>query len=53
MFSFESPHREDSDEYTQYTIFNALMGFFPRDSRMSSDSRGKRYISVQATEGLL
>ena len=22
MFSLESPHRDDSNEYTQYTIFN-------------------------------
>ena len=48
MFSLESPHRGDSNEYTQYTIFNmnkintlnypksAGMGFFPRDSRVSS-----------------
>ena len=48
MFSLESPHRGDSNEYTEYTIFNmkkkntlnypkpAAMGFFPRDSRMSS-----------------
>ena len=48
MFSLESPHRGDSTEYTQYTIFNikrkidlnylksAAMGFFPRDSRTSS-----------------
>ena len=48
MFSLESPHRGDSVEYTQYTICNmnkkdtinypksAAMGFFPRDSRMSS-----------------
>ena len=40
MFSLESPHRGDSNEYTQYTIFNmnkentlnypksAAMGFF-------------------------
>ena len=40
MFSFELPHRGDSNEYTQYTIFNmkkkntlnypksAAMGFF-------------------------
>ena len=47
MFSLESPHRGDSNEYTQYTIFiiekkitldypkSAAMGFFPRDSRMS------------------
>ena len=42
MFSLKSPHRGDSNEYTQYTIFNikkkiarnysksAAMGFFPR-----------------------
>ena len=42
-----SSHRGDSNEYTQYTIFNmnkkdtinypksAAMGFYPRDSRMS------------------
>ena len=48
MFSLESPHQVDSNEYTQYTIFNekkkstlnylksVAMGFFPRDSRMSS-----------------
>ena len=49
MFSLESPHRGDSNENTQYTIFNmnkkntlnypksAAMGFFPRDSRMSNE----------------
>ena len=48
MFSLESPHRGDSNVYTQYTIFvmqtkitsnyckSAAMGFFPRDSRTSS-----------------
>ena len=49
VFSLESPHRGDSNEYTQYTIFNikkkitlnylksAVMGFFsPRDSRTTS-----------------
>ena len=48
VFSLESPHGGDSYEYTQYTIVNinkkdtinypksAAMGFFPRDSRMSS-----------------
>ena len=48
MFSLESPHRGDSNEYTQYTIFNikrkidlnylksAFMGFFHRDSITSS-----------------
>ena len=49
MFSLESPHRGDSNEYTLNTIFNmnkkntlnypksAATGFFfPRDSRMGS-----------------
>ena len=48
MFSLELPHRGDSNEYTQYIIFNikkiitinypnsAAMAFFPRDSRTSS-----------------
>ena len=48
LFSLESPHLGDSNEYTQYTIFNiknkiilyysksAAMGFFSRDSRTSS-----------------
>ena len=47
MFSLESPHRDDSSEYTKYTIFNlkkitinypksAAMIFYPGDSRMSS-----------------
>ena len=48
VFSLESPHRGDSNENSQYTIFNmkkkitlnysksAATGFFPRDSRTSS-----------------
>ena len=48
VFPLESPHRGDSNEYTQYTIFHinkkntinytksAAMGFFPRDSRLST-----------------
>ena len=35
VFSLESPHRGDSNEYTLYTIFNpksAAMVFVPRDS---------------------
>ena len=32
---------------------SVAMGFFPRDSRMSSKSRGKRAISVRANEVLL
>ena len=47
VFSLESPHRGDSNEYIQRTIFNikrkinlnylksAAMGFFPRDSSTS------------------
>ena len=65
VFSLESPHRGDSNENKQYTIFNikkeinlnysksAAMGFFLRESRTSSkrvrNSRGKRAISVRAT----
>ena len=48
VFSLESPHRGDSNENTQHTIFNrkkkvslnypksTAMEFFPRDSKMSS-----------------
>ena len=48
VFSLESPHGGDSNEYTQYTVFNikkkitlnypksAAKEFFPRDSRTSS-----------------
>ena len=48
VFSLESPHRGDSNEYTQYIIFNikkkiilnypksAAWVFVPRDSRTSS-----------------
>ena len=41
MFSLESPHWGDSNEYTQYTIFNTKnkkilhYGIIPMDSRMS------------------
>ena len=46
VFSLESPHRGDSNEYTQYTIFSIKKenrpklsysdGIFPRDSKTSS-----------------
>ena len=48
VYSLESPHRGDSNEYIQYTIFNTekkinvnypkteTMRFLPRDSRTSS-----------------
>ena len=65
MFSLESPHRGDSNEYTQYTIFNikrkidliylksASMGFFLGTQARVRNSHGKRAISVRAIEGLL
>ena len=65
MFSLESPHRGDSNEYTQYTIFNikrkidlnylksAATGFFLGTQARVRNSRGKRAISVRATEVLL
>ena len=59
MFSLESPHRGDSNEYTQYTIFNinkkiifnyhksaAFIGFFAGSQERVRNSRGNRAISV-------
>ena len=66
VFSLELPHRDDSNEYTQYTIFNvenkitqnylksAAMGFLFQGTRERvRNSHGKRAISVRATEVLL
>ena len=66
MFLLESPHRGDSNEYTQYTIINikkkitlnypksAAMGFFSLGTQERVlNSRGKRAISVRDTEVLL
>ena len=65
VFSLESPHRGDSNEYTQYTIFNmkkkntlnhpksAAMGFFHVAQEWVRNSCGKWAISVRATEVLL
>ena len=65
VFSLESPHRIDSNAYTQYTIFNmnkkntliypksAATGFFQGTQERVLNSRGKRAISVRATEVLL
>ena len=36
MFSLESPHRGDSNEYTQYTIFNMNMKKHPKLSQIYS-----------------
>ena len=66
VISLESPHRGDSNEYTQYTIFNikkennpklsqiCSSGFlFQRTQERVRNSHGKRAISVRATEVLL
>ena len=65
MFSLESPQGGDSNEYTQYTVFNiqkkitlnypksAAKGFFPRTQERVRNSCGKQAISVLATEVLL
>ena len=65
MFSLESPHRGDSNEYTQYTIFNikmkthlnytksAIMGFFLGTKELDRNSRGKRAMGVRAIEVVL
>ena len=64
VFSLESPHRGDSHEYTQHTIFNikkkitlnysksVAMGFFLGNQERVRNSGGKRAISVRATEVL-
>ena len=65
MFSLESPHRGDSNEYTRYTISNmnekntlnfpksAAMGFFQGTQEGVRNSCGKQAISVRAIEVLL
>ena len=61
MFSLEPPHRSSSNEYTQYTILNIKKENHPKLSQICSsemfprvrNSRGKRVISVGATEDLL
>ena len=64
VFSLESPHRGDSNEYTQYTIFHIqkkIAHFFLnlqlwdcfQGTQERIRTRGKRGISVRATEVLL
>ena len=60
LFPLESPHRGDSNEFLQYTIFNmkkkitvycpksAAMGFFQGAQERVRNSRRKRAISVRA-----
>ena len=61
----ESPHQGDSNEITQYSIFNSEKkspsislnlqqgDFFQGSQERVQNSRGKRSISVRATEVLL
>ena len=57
LFSLESRHRDDSNEYPQYTIFNINKKItidYPKSAQERvRNSRGKRAISVRATEDLL
>ena len=69
MFSLESPHRGDSNEYTQHAIINIKKKItlnYPKYNNVCSygifslgtqervrDSRGKQAIGVQAIEVLL
>ena len=62
MYSFKSPHRGGSNEYTQYAILNKkkkshliILNLQPRGVFLGTqeqvrNSSGKRAISVQATE---
>ena len=62
MFSLESPHRGDSHQYTQHSIFHikkkitlynpksAAMDFFQWTPKRIRNSRGKRAYSVRTVE---
>ena len=49
MFSFESPHRGDSNEYIKYsyTIFNIKKENYPKSRGMGVSPRGSRTSSKQ------
>ena len=65
VFSLESPHWGDSNEYTKYTIFNikkkitlklsqiCSYGSFSKGQERVRNSHDKRAISVRVTEVLL
>ena len=61
VFSLKSPHRCDSIEYTQYTIFNIkrkiALNYLKSAARDSQarvrSSHGERAISIRATDVLL
>ena len=51
MFSLESPHRGDSNEYTQYTIFNLkkkITLHYPKSVAMGFCSKGLKNESLTA-----
>ena len=55
VFSLESPHRGDSNEYTQYTIFNAQQKFSLNYHKTAAQERvrnirSEQAISVRATK---
>ena len=53
VFSLESPHRGDSNEYTQYTIFNIkkkLALNFPKSAAMVFVSKGLKNEFETAVE---
>ena len=55
MFSIESPHRGDSNEYTQYTIYNIKKKItlnYPKSAAMGFCSKGlkKEFETAKANE---
>ena len=47
MFSLESPHGGDSNEYTQYTIFNILRKItlnYPRSAALGLFLKGMLFL---------
>ena len=53
VLSLESPHRGDSNECTQHTIFNIKRKIDQNNPAQVRNSHGKRIISVRAIEVLL
>ena len=51
VFSLESPHRGNSNEYTQYTIFNIktkITQNYPKSAAMSFCSKGLNNVFAAA-----
>ena len=56
VFSLESPHRGDSNEYTQHTIFNVkkkIPLIYPKSVAMDFCSKGLEYEFETSSLGLL